>query len=79
MQNSSALGKYKKLRVELCKSLESLKTKYETYVKSYNKDLKEWETKKANLEEKEKTETGKLLSKGGINAPKSEELAIRPP
>ena len=34
----------------------------------------EWETKKANLEEKEKTETGKLISKGGINALKSEDV-----
>ena len=53
---------------------KSLKTKYETYVKSYNKDFKEWETKKANLEEKEKPETGKLLSKGVIYALKSEDV-----
>ena len=53
---------------------KSLKTKYEPYVKYYNKDLKEWETKKGNLEEKEKTEKGKLLSKGGIYALKSEDV-----
>ena len=53
---------------------KSLKAKYEPYVKYYNKDANERESTKANLEGKKKTETGKFLSKGRINALKSEDV-----